>query len=98
MAAAGGWRLACDLDRVTLYDVYAALGAPELLAIGHRNNAPGCLVEKAVNAALGTAFQDAERLLTMRMGEVTLGRLYADFSARLAGRELCGEDIHPDAA
>ena len=31
----GGWVLACDLAKVTLRDVYTALGCPSLLAIGH---------------------------------------------------------------
>src|SRR5690606_27231489 len=56
----GGWRLACDLSQLTLRDVYDALGAPSLLAMGHRTEAPQCLVEQAVNAALDQAFQEAE--------------------------------------
>jgi DNA-binding IscR family transcriptional regulator len=80
----GGWTLACDLSRVTLRDVYTALGCPSLLAIGHRTDAPGCLVEQSVNAALGKSFQDAEALLLSRLGEVTLAMLSADFRKRLA--------------
>src|SRR3990170_5462514 len=53
----GGWTLACDLSAVTLRDVYTALGCPSLLALGHRTEAPGCLVEQAVNAALSHAFE-----------------------------------------
>jgi len=75
----GGWTLVCDLSRVTLRDIYAALGSPALLAIGNRREAPGCLVEQAVNAALDQAFQDAEALLLERFGEVTLAMLSADF-------------------
>lgn len=82
----GGWSLACDLSKVTLRDVYAALGSPGLLAMGNRTEAPGCLVEQAVNAALGEAFEAAEALLLERLGEVTLATLSADFHARLATR------------
>lgn len=82
----GGWRLACDLSKVTLRDVYTALGCPSLLAIGNRTEAPGCLVEQAVNAALGPAFHDAEALLLSRLGDVTLAMLSADFHDRLAVR------------
>jgi DNA-binding IscR family transcriptional regulator len=82
----GGWVLARDLADVTLRDVYEALGCPALLAMGHRTEQPGCLVEQAVNAALDTAFRDAEALLISRLGDVTLARLSADFHARLAGR------------
>ncbi|WP_407353186.1 Rrf2 family transcriptional regulator [Luteimonas sp. R10] len=82
----GGWTLACDLSKVTLRDVYDALGRPALLAMGNRTEAPGCLVEQAVNAALGQAFDDAEALLLSRLGEVTLATLSADFHQRIAVR------------
>jgi Rrf2 family protein len=82
----GGWVLARDLADVTLRDVYEALGCPALFAMGHRTEQPGCLVEQAVNAALDTAFRDAEALLMSRLRDVTLASLSADFHARLAGR------------
>ena len=82
----GGWTLACDLSKVTLRDVYTALGCPSLLAIGHRTETPACLVEQAVNASLDQAFRDTEALLLSRLGEVTLAALSADFHARLAAR------------
>lgn len=80
----GGWTLACDLSRVTLRDIYNALGCPSLLAIGNRTEAPGCLVEQAVNAALNKSFQDAEGLLLSSLGKVTLAMLSADVSGHLA--------------
>jgi DNA-binding IscR family transcriptional regulator len=83
----GGWSLACDLSRVTLRDVYEALGRPTLLAIGNRSEAPGCLVEQAVNAALDEACQQAEALLLLRLDDVTLAMLSADFHARLTARK-----------
>ncbi|MGE8941483.1 Rrf2 family transcriptional regulator [Leptospira interrogans] len=82
----GGWTLSCDLSKITLCDIYAALGAPSLLAIGNRTEAPGCLVEQAVNAALNQAFRDAEDLLVSRLADVTLAMLNADVSRRLAAR------------
>src|SRR5436190_14236524 len=82
----GGWTLACDFSRLTLRDIYEALGEPSLLAIGNRTEAPGCLVEQAVNAALGRAFDDAEALLLSRLADVTLAKLSADFHKRLVGR------------
>lgn len=90
----GGWRLACDLSKVTLRDVYAALGSPALLAIGNRTEAPGCLVEQAVNAALDQAFGDAEALLLARLDEVTLAMLGEDFRKRLGSRKLQGLSAH----
>ena len=82
----GGWTLACDLSKVTLRDIYNALGGPTLLAIGNRTEAPGCLVEQAVNAALNEAFRDAEALLLTRLGEVTLATLSANFHELLVAR------------
>ena len=91
----GGWTLACDLARVTLRDVYEALGRPSLLAIGNRSDAPECLVEQAVNSALDQAFEDAEALLLARFGEVTLAALSADFHARLTAKGVSRvEDAH----
>lgn len=78
----GGWTLACELSKVTLRDIYTALGSPSMLAIGNRTEDPGCLVEEAVNAALGRSFQDAEALLLARLGEVTLAELSADIRRR----------------
>lgn len=97
----GGWTIACDLDRVTLRDVYDALGAPALLAMGNRTEMPGCLVEQAVNAALGEAFDAAEAMLLARLGEVTLAQLSADFAERMQKAPLPlaggagGAPVHP---
>src|SRR5688572_17617777 len=74
----GGWTLACDLSKITLRDIYEALGSPPLLSIGHRTESPGCLVEAAVNARLSSSFHDAEALLLARFGEVTLAMLSDD--------------------
>ncbi|HTU10025.1 MAG TPA: Rrf2 family transcriptional regulator [Allosphingosinicella sp.] len=91
----GGWRLARDLADISLRDVHEALGAPALLALGHRTEAPGCLVEQAVNAALDEAGRAAETLLLARLGEVSLARLSADFHARLAARDgLPPAEVH----
>lgn len=89
----GGWSIACELEKVTLRDVYEAIGSPPLLAMGNRSENPKCLVEQAVNAVLGDAFNDAEAMLLARFGEVTLAALSTDFhdrmgaSARLADLE-----------
>jgi DNA-binding IscR family transcriptional regulator len=92
----GGWTIARDLATITLRDVYVALGEPELFAMGNRTEAPGCLVEQAVNAALDDAFRDAEALLVQRFGAVTLAQLSADFHARMvaSGKIIDLETIH----
>lgn len=90
----GGWTLACDLSKVTLRDIYEALGSPSLLSIGHRTESPGCLVEAAVNARLGKSFHDAEELLLTRFGEVTLAMLSDDVRERLAVRNAAERSGH----
>jgi Rrf2 family protein len=82
----GGWTLARDLAEISLRDIYHALGQPSLFAIGNRTEAPGCLVEQAVNSALDKAFDDAEALLLSRLADVTLAMISADFHERLTGR------------
>lgn len=85
----GGWVLACNLKTVTLRDVYEAVGAPTVFAIGHRSDNPECLVEQSVNEALSGALQEAQALLVQRLGRVTLADLAADFKRRF--------DAHPHA-
>ena len=82
----GGWTLACDLSKVTLRDIYTALGSPSLLAIGNRTDAPGCAVEQAVNGALTETFEKAEALLLSRLEEITLATLSAAVRGRLGAR------------
>lgn len=90
----GGWVISCPLEQITLRDIHEAIGAPRLLAVGHREAHPGCLVEQAVNNALGTAFQEAEDRLLQELGKVTLAALAKDFHQRFAksGRDL--QDMH----
>jgi Rrf2 family protein len=80
----GGWTLARDLGEISLRDVYEALGSPALLAIGNRMDAPDCLVEQAVNAALADSFEEVEAILLARFGAITLDMLHTDFHTRLA--------------
>lgn len=82
----GGWTLSCDLTKVTMKDIYSAVGSPSLLAIGNRTDAPKCLVEQAVNAVLQNAFDEAEEMLLNRLGDVTLAMLSADCHARIEAR------------
>lgn len=78
----GGWSLACDLHQVTLFDIYEAVGAPSIFAMGNRTEDPACLVEQAVNHALGQAFDEAQALLINRLAHISLADLAADFSRR----------------
>jgi DNA-binding IscR family transcriptional regulator len=82
----GGWTLARDLSEITLRDIHSALGSPVLFAIGNRTDAPDCLVEQAVNAAVNATLRDAETLLLARLGNVTLAMLSADVRHRHLAR------------
>lgn len=77
----GGWRIACDLQRVTLLDIHRAVGGPKLFAIGIERDHPDCLVEQVVNAAMQDALQQAEAILLQRLASVTVGDLAAEFDA-----------------
>ena len=79
----GGWTIERPLSDITLGDIYASLDSPELFAMGNRTDAPGCLVEEAVNAALGSAFDEARALLLNRFAAVPLAQLSADFHQRM---------------
>ncbi|MGJ7557331.1 RrF2 family transcriptional regulator [Variovorax sp. RB3P1] len=89
----GGWVLSCALDAVTLGDIHNAVGAPALLAMGHRTESPGCIVEQAVNAALDGACQEAEALLLRRFNSITLADLSRDFHRRMTGGSFTLKDI-----
>lgn len=86
----GGWALSCDLNSITLGDVYQALGAPRLISLGFREDQPSCLVALAVNEALGAAVQQAEALLLKQFGELTLAALSADFHRRMKQHKARG--------
>lgn len=79
----GGWSLSCDFQSVTLRDIYDAVGAPSVFAMGNRLENPSCLVEQAVNESLDDAFREAQDLLIARLGSITLADLSADFSRRM---------------
>ncbi|MEV4780921.1 Rrf2 family transcriptional regulator [Burkholderia sp. LMU1-1-1.1] len=80
----GGWTITCDLRRVTLRDIYEAVGSPTVFAMGNRSEQPECLVERAVNDALSSAFDEAEALLIERFKDVTLADLSTRFNDEYA--------------
>lgn len=80
----GGWELVCDLDAITLLDVYRAIGEPPLFSIAPHAEQSDCLVEKAVDARMTEALGEAQALLLARFGAITVGDLARDFDKRLA--------------
>jgi Rrf2 family protein len=71
----GGWQISCDLKTVTLHDVYEAIGAPTMIALGNRAKHPECLVEKAVNTVTKNAFEEAEKILIKKFRNTNLSEL-----------------------
>jgi DNA-binding IscR family transcriptional regulator len=90
----GGWSITCDLRKVTLRDIYEAVGSPTVFAMGNRVEQPQCLVERAVNDALASAFDEAEALLIERFKDVTLADLSERFNQGYAHRKGVHHD-HP---
>lgn len=60
----GGWSLAKPLNELTMLDVQRALQGETILEAPLSSDHPSCPVEKATNARLQAAFQDAELSLT----------------------------------
>jgi DNA-binding IscR family transcriptional regulator len=89
----GGWTLQRPLDRITILDVYEALGRPSLFALGPANDDPTCLVEKAVDARLGGALEAAAAMLRAEMERTTLDRIADDYRTRLAELDGAGADV-----
>lgn len=86
----GGWRLARPLAEVTMLDIYEAVGAPALFALGPVQEAPTCLAEQAVDARLGNAFARAAEALRAELRATTLEQIAADFERR---RSASGYDM-----
>jgi DNA-binding IscR family transcriptional regulator len=82
----GGWRLSCDLNAVTLHDIYTAIGTPNLITFGNRTNSSECMVEKAVGASINDAYVDAERVLIARFRSTTLAELKGNMGDVHRGR------------
>jgi DNA-binding IscR family transcriptional regulator len=74
----GGWSLSRPLDSVSLGDVYDALGTPAVFRIGQHVESPGCLVEQAVNRALGKALSEAEALLLAQLRRTSVADVVTD--------------------
>lgn len=84
----GGWTLARPLTEMTLRDVYEAVGAPEVFALGLAEDQPQCLVEQAVNTALRQTLDEARHLLLGRFAAIRVSDLRDDFAARAAALGL----------
>lgn len=87
----GGWKLVCDLSKLTLRDVYTAIGSPSFLAISNKMQSRGCLLEETVNSALEQILQDTDAFLLSRLGDVTLANLNAGLRKRIGTHGGCNK-------
>lgn len=76
----GGWRLGRPAAEISLGQIQTALDE-RLLGHALIEDTPGCLVERAVNAALDDAMREAERLLHEKLSRLSLADLAKDVSA-----------------
>lgn len=78
---AGGWRLACPASRITVADVYRALGEGLDPAPGSGpDNPPTCTIERVLHRHWDRAVAEAEAALLDRLSQVTI----ADLSGSMA--------------
>ena len=71
----GGWALLRPLDQLTVLDVQRALDEGQVLTAGVSEDHPTCPVERAANAALVGAFEQAERTLLKEFAELRLSTI-----------------------
>ena len=86
----GGWTLIRDLDDITVYDIYVAIGKPAIFAIGPAMDNPECRIEQVVDAALAETYAEAEALLRAKLASITLADLSRDLDQRFPGS---GRDV-----
>ncbi len=89
----GGWMLARDLSKISLRDVYAALGEPMLFKLGHETQNPNCILEQAVNVAVDDALHEAQTILVDRFSSIVLADLEKDFRRRIAAHNAPQERL-----
>lgn len=68
----GGWTLRCNLKKVTLLDIYDAVGKPTIFSIGVLENDSKCMIETVVNHSIQDALEQAEQVVLQRFGDITL--------------------------
>lgn len=90
----GGWTLAKDLDDISLYDIYQAVGEPTIFAIGNEQETPNCLVELVVNNALNDAMQQAQNILIQKLKSTKMSKLAHDFESEWDSSE---KSVHKHA-
>lgn len=73
----GGWFLAKPLEHISLANVYAALGSPELFAVGIPGGQSTCLLEQAANRATSQALNAARQTFEAELARISVADLSA---------------------
>ena len=89
----GGWKLACNLEAITLLDVYLAIDEPSLFNLGPHVDQPDCAVEQAVDARIEKTLDEAEALIRKRFATITVADLANDFAERVTARHSDNQEV-----
>lgn len=73
----GGWSLVRPLTGITLMEIYDALGAPPLHAIGNDEETPACKLARAANDATDAALEASRREFEAQLRRVSVADLVA---------------------
>ena len=83
----GGWVLARPLDKISLADVYDALGPPTLFALGASGDTPDCLLERAANAAVADALAASKAVFEASLKGVSVADLCREPRSAIAAHQ-----------
>ena len=81
----GGWTLQRPLDEITLFDIYRALGEPQLFAIGIDSEQTTCLLARAANAATSAALQEAQSKFEKSLADTTVSKIGQSLRSHQSG-------------
>jgi Rrf2 family protein len=73
----GGWSLAKPLSAISLLEIYQALGAPTLFAIGIDDAQTTCLLARAANDATAAALVKAQQQFESHLRSVSVADMAA---------------------
>ena len=83
----GGWFLAKPLEDISLADVYAALGSPELFAVGIPGGTSTCLLEQAANQATSDALSAARATFEATISGISVADLTAPHAQKVRAHQ-----------
>lgn len=82
--ASGGSRLARPADRMTLRDLYRAVGEGELCPLHDTGRSPGCPVARAIGPVLTGIVEQASAAMENKLSETTLADVLNRVKAKAA--------------